>query len=196
MSAGLFDIQIFRKRGTRLEEYAQSLPRSPERTTMAQMVPGVFPGYTQPGYYTPVQPSTKRARTSVDTVYEQPDARFSHTYQQSMYPPQAGTYQGQMGFGYSTGQSTVMPEYGIRQQPTMAPAGSSYGTSEDPMLAMRSPSAAGYINPQRGYPPYTSAQIPYGLPSQPMTQLSDSQRNQATLQPLVTGQSVNPQTTV
>jgi hypothetical protein len=161
------------------------------------MVPSAFAGYPQPGYYTPVQPS-KRARTSVDmdsrAVYE-PDARFTHGYQQSIYPPQTGAYQNPMGFGYSTGQ-TAMPEYGIRQPQTMATAGSSYGTSEDPMLAMRSPSAAGYINPQR-YPPYTNAQLSYGLPSQQMPQLPDSQRNpQATLQPLVTGQSVNHQTTV
>ncbi|CRG84753.1 hypothetical protein PISL3812_01956 [Talaromyces islandicus] len=187
---------VMKRGGARPEEYAPSLPRSPERTTMPQMVPSAFAGYPQPSYYTPVQPS-KRARTSVDVdtraVYE-PDARFTHGYQQPMYPPQSGTYQNPMGFGYSTGQ-TAIPEYGIRQPQTIAPAGSSYGTSEDPMLAMRSPSAAGYINPQR-YPPYTNAQLSYGLPSQQMPQLSDSQRNpQAPLQPLVTGQSVNQQTT-
>ncbi|KAH8697632.1 velvet factor-domain-containing protein [Talaromyces proteolyticus] len=193
--------QNSRKRGgARPEEYAPSLPRSPERTTMPQMVPNTFAGYPQHSYYTPgPAPAPKRVRTSVDmdarTVYES-EARYAPPYPQSMYPSQPAGYQNPIGFGYSTGQ-TGLPEYSIRQPQSMTGAGTSYGNPEDPMLAMRSPSGAGYMNPQR-YPAYTGAQqLSYGLPSQQMPQLSDSQRNpQATLQPLVTGQTVNQQTTV
>lgn len=195
--------QKSRKRaGPRPEDF-QNIPRSPDRTAIPQMPNPAFGGYPTTGreystYYG--GPAVKRQRTSVDMgtrgLYDN-DGRFAQTYPQTaLYTnPPAGGYQNPMFPGYSTGQ-TGLPDYAVRQPQPVSNAGSSYGPSEDPMLAMRSPGGAGYMTPQR-YPAYTGAQISYGLPSAQMPQLSDSQRNaQATLQPLVTGQAVNPQTTV
>lgn len=194
-----------RKRtGPRPEDF-QSVPRSPERTTMPQMANPAYAGYAPTGrdystYYATPAPAAKRVRTSVDMgtrgVYEG-DGRFTQAYPQTaMYGNQPGYQQPAMTFaGYPAGQSGL-PEYNVRQPQSIPSAGPSYGAADDPMLAMRSPTGAGYLNPQR-YPAYSGAQIPYGLPSQQMPQMSDSQRgSQASLQPLVTGQSVNQQTTV
>ncbi|KAL1965045.1 hypothetical protein VTN77DRAFT_6105 [Rasamsonia byssochlamydoides] len=57
----------------------------------------------------------------------------------------------------------------------------------------QTPMFQGYSTGQTGLPDYA---ISYGLPSAQIPQLPDSQRNpQASLQPLVTGQAVNQQTT-
>ncbi|EED24380.1 developmental regulator VosA [Talaromyces stipitatus ATCC 10500] len=146
------------KRGgaNRHEEFAPSLPRSPDRAQMPQIVSSGFPGYPQHSYY-PTTPAPKRMRTSMEmdsrAVFE-PDARFAPTYQPAtMYSNQPGAYQNPIGFPY-TGQApqhVTMPEYGVRQPQPLASTASSYPTSEDPMLAMRSFNNTGYINSQR-YP--------------------------------------------
>lgn len=96
--------------------------------------------------------------------------------------------------GYPTGQ-TAVPDYAVRQPQPGSNAASSYGSPEDPMLAMRSP-GAGYMTQQR-YPAYTGAQIPYGLPSSAQVpQLADAgsqgrSSQQANMQSLMAGQPVN-----
>lgn len=147
---------VKRAGANRHEEYAASLPRSPERTAVPQLGGG-FPGYSQHAYYTPA-PAPKRVRTSMDmdsrAMFEQPDARFATTYQPApIYPPQAGSYQTPMGFPYGTpGQQVTMPDYTVRPPQQLANTSQSYGTQEDQMLAMRSYSGPGYnINTQR-YP--------------------------------------------
>jgi hypothetical protein len=123
---------------------------------MPQIVSSAYPGYPQHSYGYPTTPATKRVRTSMDmdqrAVFE-PDARFAAPYQPTaMYSNQPGPYQNPLGFGY-TGQPqhVTMPEYSVRQQQPLTSTGSSYPTSEDPMLAMRSFNNNGYINQQR-YP--------------------------------------------
>ncbi|OKL59821.1 hypothetical protein UA08_04717 [Talaromyces atroroseus] len=140
---------------SRHEEYAPSLPRSPDRTAVPQILGGGFPGYPQPNYYTPA-PAPKRVRTSIDmdsrAVFE-PDARFAPTYQPTtMYPNQPGGYQNPMGFAYTGQQQVTMPEYGVRPPQQLTSTNSSYPNQEDQMLAMRSfGGPGGYINSQR-YP--------------------------------------------
>jgi hypothetical protein len=192
-----------RKRaGPRPEEF-QNIPRSPDRSTMPQMHNPAFGGYPTTGreYSTYYGGPVKRPRTSVDLgttrgLYDN-DGRFTQAYPQAtLYTNQgAGGYQNPMFPGYSTGQ-TGLPDYAVRQPQSVSNPGSSYSASEDPMLAMRPLGGAGYMTSQR-YPAYTGAQMSYGIPSAQIPQLADSQRNpQANLQPLVTGQTVNQQTTV
>jgi len=148
----------------------------------------------------------KRQRTSVDlgtrSIYDGDDrfARQMNAYPQgsNIYSNQPGAYQNPMIQGYTTGQTGV-PDYAVRQPQPGSNAASSYGTPEDPMLAMRSP-GTGYMAQQR-YPAYNGAQIPYGLPSSaPVPQLADASsqnraNQQASMQSLVAGQAVNQSST-
>lgn len=122
-----------------------------------------FGGYPNPSrdynyYGAPV----KRQRTSVDFgnrgLYDA-DGRMRQmdTYPQAatMFSNPPGPYQTPMMSGY-TGHAGV-PDYAVRQ-PTMV--SSTYGPSEDPMLAVRSPGSA-YVS---HYPTYNEAQMSYGIP--------------------------------
>ncbi|RWQ93398.1 velvet factor-domain-containing protein [Paecilomyces variotii] len=191
------------KRPPRPEEYPQPLPpRSPDRSAM--QMPGQFAGYPAAGrdYSSYYGGPVKRQRTSIDLgsrgIYDN-DGRFARqmdAYPQAagLYSNQPGTYQTPMMQGYPTGQ-TAVPDYAVRQPQPGSNAASSYGSPEDPMLAMRSP-GAGYMTQQR-YPAYTGAQIPYGLPSSAQVpQLADAgsqgrSSQQANMQSLMAGQPVN-----
>lgn len=171
-------------------------------------MPGQFGGYPAASrdYSSYYGGPVKRQRTSVDLgsrgIYDS-DGRFARqmdAYPQatSLYSNQPGAYQTPMMQGYPTGQ-TAVPDYAVRQPQPGSNAASSYGSPEDPMLAMRSP-GAGYMTQQR-YPTYTGAQIPYGLPtSAQVPQLADASSQgrpsqQANMQSLMAGQPVNPPAT-
>ncbi|EAW10531.1 protein vosA [Aspergillus clavatus NRRL 1] len=107
------------KRPPRPDEYAQPLPRSPDRSSM-QMPGNAFSGYPAASrdytyYGTPV----KRQRTSVDYgnrgMYDaEGRIRQVDAYPQTatMYSNQPGTYQNPMMQGYPTGHAGV-PDYAI-----------------------------------------------------------------------------------
>lgn len=79
-------------------------------------------------------------------------------------PP--GPYQTPMMSGYA-GHAGV-PDYATRQ-PAVVPSTptTTYGSSDDPMLAVRSSPGSAYV---ARYPTYTDGQMPYGIP--PSTQLA------------------------
>lgn len=152
-----------RKRpGPRPEDFPQPLPpRSPERSSV-QMPFGGYP--TASRDYTYYGAPVKRQRTSMDFgnrgIYDA-DGRIR---QMDTYPPAAtmlsnppGPYQTPMMPGY-TGPTGV-PDYTVRQPAPIVP--STYGSSEDPMLAVRSSPGSGYM---AHYPTYTDGQLSYGMP--------------------------------
>lgn len=142
-----------------------------------------FTGYPTGGRdytYYGAGPTVKRQRTSMDfgsrPMYDA-DGRIRQmdTYPQAaptMFSNAPGTYQTPMMPGYA-GHAGIA-DYAARQ-PTAAIVSSTYGPSEDPMLAVRSP---GSVYPG-GYPTYT-AQMSYGMPPStqvPMTDPSAASRS-------------------
>lgn len=145
-----------------------------------------FTGYPAGRDYTyyGVGPTVKRQRTSADFGRPMYDAD-GRIRQMDAYPPAAttmfsnppGAYQTPMMPGY-TGHAGVAD---YTRQPA-AIVTSTYGTSEDPMLAVRSPGSE-YVG---GYPAYT-AQMSYGMPSSqvPMADPSAASRSSQAMQSLM-----------
>lgn len=125
-----------------------------------------FGGYPTAGRdYTYYGAPVKRQRTSVDFgrggMYDA-DGRMRQmdAYPQAatMFPNPPGAYPTPMMPGY-TGHAG-MPDYTVRQPTAMV--SSTYPSSEDPMLAVRSPPGAAYAG---HHPAYADAQMSYGIPS-------------------------------
>ncbi|OXV11953.1 hypothetical protein Egran_00283 [Elaphomyces granulatus] len=181
----------------RTDDFSQPVPRSPDRTTIAQIPTNpAFGGYPAANreyttYY--ATPTIKRQRTSVDlgtrTMYDS-DARFAQAYPSAagMYTGQNPGYQNPMMPGYTTGQ-TGLAEYAVRQPHLVF-----NGLSVNLMMSTRSADGR-YMVPQRCHT-HKTTQMPYALPSSAqLPQLPDSQRNpQGSLQPIVSGHALSQPT--
>jgi hypothetical protein len=188
----------------RPEEYPAPLPpRSPDRSSMSNVQPQtISSNYSSnrdyPSYYS--GPDTKRQRGSVDMgargLYDG-DGRYStrqvDAYQShgtNAFQNQANAYQSSMLQGFPT-TATGVSDYPIRQS-HQGSTPTSFGSPDDPMSSMRSPSA-GYMAQPR-YQSYSSAQIPYNLTSSTqMPQMGDSTSSRSVqpsnMQGFVSGQS-------